>query len=154
MSAVGLVGGALAVAGGLIQFNAQQTMVEKQTKISKKAENIRKQQMLLDVDRRKRAAIRQGLMQRSMALSNGASQGASLGSGVAAGKGSGAAQAAEGAQTTNSASILGQRMFVGNAQYFDATKDGQFWSGLGGGLSSVGGTVLGNAGQINALAGW
>lgn len=153
MSATALVGGAISLVGGVISYTSQQRMIAEQTTISTKAENVRKQQMLLDAQRRKRSAIRAGLMQRSLAVANGAAQGASLGSGVAAGKGAGAAASGEGQQTVNSASILGSRQFNLNKAYFKTSQAGQAWIGFGQGVSAVGSAVLGNAGQINALMG-
>lgn len=153
MSATALVGGAISLVGGGISYFSQQKMIAEQTTISKKQENIRKQQMLLDAQRRKRANIRAGLLQRSLAVSNAANQGATGSSGASAGAGAGAAASGEGQSTVNTASILGSRQFKLNRVYFDTTQAGQAWIGAGQGISAIGGTVLGNAGQINALMG-
>ncbi len=153
MSATALVGGAIQVVGAGLGFAAKQKMIADQTDISKKSENVRKQQMLLDATRRKRAAIREGLIMRSMALTNGTTQGAALGSGVQAGKGAGASRSGEGQQSTNAASILGGRMFNLNQKYFEVSQGGQLWGGIGEGLGAIGGTVVNNAGSINALMG-
>lgn len=151
MSATALVGGAISLVGGVISYASQQKMIAEQTIISKKSENVRRQQMMLDAQRRKRAAIRGGLLQRSLAIANGANQGASKGSGVAAGAGAGAAASGEGQSTVNQASILGSRQFKYNRAYFDTTQAGQAWVSAGEGISSIGSAVLGNAGAINAL---
>jgi hypothetical protein len=152
MSATALVGGAIQLVGMGIGFASHQKMVKEQTDVSKKAENVRKQQMMLDGMRRKRAAVREGLINRSLALTNATNQGAS-GSGPQAGMGAAVAGMGEGQQVVNSASILGSRMFDINQKYFEVSQGGQLWTGVGEGLSSIGGTVLGNAGSINALMG-
>lgn len=153
MSAVGIVGGVISLIGAGVQFGAQQDMIRRQTNISKRAENVRAQQMQLDAARRKRASIRSGLIQRAMSVSNAANQGALASSGAQAGATAGAANAAEGAQSVNQGTILGLRQFKNNKDYFDVTQNGQFWMGVGGGISSIGGAIMGNAGQISALAG-
>lgn len=134
-----------------MSFTAQQQMREQQANISKQADNIRNQQMMLDASRRKRAAIRSGLVARATAITNASNQGAGSGSGVLGGSGAAVGNALDTMSDINSASILGNRMFANNERMFAATSNGQFWQGLGEGISSIGGAVLGNAGTITSL---
>lgn len=152
MSVVGMIGAGVSIFGSIMAFNSQQEMIAKQTAISKRQENIRNQQMQLDAQRTKRAAIRQGLLQRATAVANGVSQGAGTrSSGVLSGAAGGVANALEGQETANASTILGTRMFGANMDYFNATQNGQFWTSLWSGIGQAGQTVLGNAGTIGAL---
>src|SRR6185295_8986447 len=86
LSTIALIGG-LALAGvgtgaqvyGAVRANeAQKHEIEAQ----QKAEGMREQSMKLDAQRKQREMIRQGILARSQALSQGANQGAQFSSGV------------------------------------------------------------------------
>lgn len=153
MSVVGLIGTAVSLVGTVVQAGAQQKMVNEQTAASKRAENNREQQMQLDSQRRRRQAVREAIMARSMSLTVGTSQGAQYGTGVAAGMSGATAQGLENQQGVNSAEILGSRIFAANRDYFDATQRGQAGMALGAGISSIGGAIVSNAGAITRLGG-
>lgn len=152
MSAVGLIGLGVSAVGAGISFFSHQDTVTKQTNLSKQAENIKAQQMELDSLQRKRQAVRGSLMARAVAVSNGVAQGAGTkSSGVLGGAGGATAEGLESQKVTNASTILGQRAFKNNADYFKVTQDGQFWESIGNGISSIGNVVAGNAGTITSL---
>jgi type II secretory pathway pseudopilin PulG len=146
-----VIGGALALAGTFIQTSSQMAMVEGQKQASTRAENTRQQQMQLDSQRRRRQSVREALFSRSMSLAVGTSQGAQYGSGVAGGMAGAVSAGMENVQTTNASETLGNRMFDANRDYFNATASGQAGMAFGAGLSSLGGAIMSNAGQINQL---
>lgn len=152
-AAVGLIGAAVSLVGTVVSASAQQTMVNEQTSASKRAENAREQQMQLDAQRRRRQAVREGLLARSMSLSAGVNQGAGYGSGVAGGMAGAMGQSLENQQGINSGEILGSRVFQANRDYFDATQKGQAGMAMGQGISAVGGAIVSNAGAIGRLGG-
>lgn len=151
MGIAAALGAGLQLVGGVVSYSSQQSMIAKQTAASKRAENSREQQMQLDAQRRRRQAVREGLLARSMAVSAGANQGASYGSGVAAGVGTAIAAGLENQQGVNSGQILGSRIFQANRDYFEATQQGQFGMALGQGISALGGAIASNAGAITRL---
>lgn len=151
MGAVGLIGTAISLVGTFMQTSAQQKMVAEQTAASKRAENGREQQMQLDAQRRRRQAVRESLLARSMSLTVGTSQGAQYGTGVAAGMSGATSQSLENQQGINSAELIGSRIFQANRDYFDATQRGQSGMALGAGISSIGGAIVSNAGAISQL---
>jgi hypothetical protein len=151
MAIAGVIGAALSVVGTVVAASAQAQMVAEQTQASKKAENAREQQMRLDAAHKRRQSVREALLARSMSLAIGTSQGAQYGSGVLSAMGSATAQGAENQQVTNSAEILGGRVFQANREYFDATAKGQAGMAFGQGLSAIGGALVSNAGSIQRL---
>lgn len=151
MSLVGVIGLGLSIAGGVIQYSAQQRMVKQQEIASKQAENARQQQAQLQAQNERRQAIRQAAIARAQSLNAGVSQGAQYGTGVAGGIAQGVNQGAENQYITNSSEVLGNRVFAANRAYFEATSRGQAGMALGQGISSLGGAIVNNAGTINRL---
>lgn len=148
---IGLVGAAVSLAGSLYASAAQQKMIAEQTQASKKAENARQQQMQLDAAHRRRQAVREALMARSMSLAVGSSQGAQYGSGVVSAMGQATAMGAENQQVTTSTEVLGGRVFSANREYFEATKRGQGQMAIGQGIAAIGGAISSNAGAISQI---
>lgn len=134
------------------QYDAQQTMISDQKTASKRAENVRYQQMYLDGQRRKRQAVRESIMARAQALSVGSNQGAMGSSGLAAAMGQAGARGLENQATTNASTGLGEQMFSANNAYSDATFNGQSavstWQGVGafGRLLTQGGPTMARVG--------
>lgn len=152
-AAIGILGAAVSLVGTFVSMGAQQKMINEQTSASKRAENAREQQMQLDAQRRRRQAVREGILARSMSLSAGVAQGAQYGTGVAGGMAGAMGQSFENQQGINSGEILGGRIFQANRDYFDATQKGQAGMALGQGISAIGGAISSNAGAIGRLGG-
>lgn len=152
-AAIGAIGSVVSVVGQVMSYSAQQRMINEQTAASKRAENAREQQMQLDAQRRRRQAVREGLLARSMSLSAGVNQGAQYGTGVAGGMAGAMGMSLENQQGVNSGEILGSRIFQANRDYFDATQRGQAGMALGQGISALGGALTSNAGAIGRLGG-
>ncbi len=134
-SAIGSLAG---VAGSVMSAQAQS-----------KAERIRKRQMDLDTIRRRREILRQGIFARSQALATAVSQGADKGSGLQGGYAgiSGAVGRQTLAESQNYQ--LGNQMFDANRQ----NAQGQIVSNIGGGLQSLGSSILSNYGTFERI-GW
>lgn len=137
------VGLALGAAGTYIQYNAAQD----QSKALDKAEDARKQAANLDSLRRQRAVVREMQQQRALALSNATQQGAAAGSSL-----QGAYASIQGQGNTNITGIeqqnqLGNAVFAANKQARAAETQGN----LGEGISTLGGTLVKNAGTIGSI---
>jgi hypothetical protein len=107
--------------------------------------------MRLDASNRRRQAIRESIVARSMSLAVGTAQGAQYGSGVASATGGATAQGAASQQQITAGETIGGRIFDANRQYFEATARGQRGMAIGQGISSLGGAIVNNAGTINRL---
>jgi hypothetical protein len=134
-TAISAIGVGITAISAIGQHNAQQTMISEQKTASKRSENVRYQQMYLDSQRRKRQAVRESVMARATALSQGANQGAQGSSGLAAAMGQTYSRGLENQGTINASTGLGEQMFAANAAYSDATFNGQgsmsAWQGFG-----------------------
>jgi hypothetical protein len=151
MSAIGLIGTAVSLAGSFMQASAQNKMVQEQTNASKRAENSRQQQMQLESQRQRRSAVREAIINRATAQSVGVAQGAQYGSGVAAAMGNAVSEGQYNVNTTNQGQNLGNRIFKANRDYFDATAKGQKAMSVGAGISAIGGAITSNAGTISQV---
>jgi hypothetical protein len=146
ISAAASIGGlALQAAGTAVQMDA----AKKQTDASVRAERLRERQMNLESMRQRRQAVRNAIKARSVALSSATSQGATGtgSSGIAGGLGQIASQGADNVRSVNNAQEIGKGIFDANADY--ATAGGQM--AMGQGLSSLGGALVNNAGQIGQI---
>lgn len=137
------VGLAVGAAGTAMGIKAQKD----QFKAQNKAESARQKAADLDALRRKRAAVREMQMQRSVALSNATAQGAEAGSGL-----QGAMAGITGQGNTNIVGInqqqqLGNQVFSANRQASSAASFGA----TGEGLTSLGGALVRNAGTIASI---
>lgn len=151
MSMIGLIGVAIGLVGAGLTYSAQMKMANAQEAASKKAENAREQQMQLDSAHRKRQAVREAIVARSMSLSAGVNANAQDGSGVAASMGQATAMGGENQQVTNSTEILGSRVFAANREYFEATRKGQQGMAFGQALGSFGGALQSAAPSLQRL---
>lgn len=147
--------------GSMMQANAQKTMAENERKAAQWQQNVKQQQMQLDVQRRQRQAIRSTLVSRAMALSSGANQGAEYGSGVAGGLSQAMGEGSGQIQTASASQYLGQQLGKANMAMVDARTKGmediasaQAISSFGGALVSVAPTIgrLGRYATGNAYA--
>lgn len=150
MAAISAIGIGLQVVGGIMGYSAQQRMINEQTQASKRAEGAREQQMQLDAQRRRRQAIREGIMARSQNLTVATAQGAA-GSSVLSGMGGAIGMAQENQQGITAAETIGGNIFQANRDYFDATQRGQAGIAFGQGISTLGGALVSNAGTISRL---
>jgi hypothetical protein len=133
IAGVGAAIGALtSVAGTVLTFIGQrqaakdsQTMRKQQNYFSKKAEAAREQQALLEAQRTKRQAYREGQQARAMSLANTVNQGASGSSGQAGALASATSGALGRVQTAGAAAGLAGQVFQANRDYADATYRGE-----------------------------
>lgn len=107
---------AVSIIGGIFSFMGQQ----QQARAMAKAEKARETQMNLDAMRKKRAALRESLVARQMALANATNQGAAAGSGLPGGFGQIQGIAGQNIQGINQDQQLGQQIFAANRQYASA----------------------------------
>jgi hypothetical protein len=126
-----------------VQYNASQDAA----KAADKEEDARQKSANLDALRRQRAVVREMQQQRALALSNATTQGASAGSGL-----QGAFASIQGEGQTNIAGIqqqndLGNQVFAANRQQRRAETRGS----LGEGISTLGGSLVKNAGTISSI---
>ena len=122
-----VIGSVLGFVGGFMQANA-----------AKKAEKARKRQMQLEASRRRRDAIRQGMIQRAQVVAAGAATGVSPSdSSVQVGAASATSQAGRGVLAANQDERLGLKVSRANQQF----QRGGMIAGIGEGLSSLGGAV-------------
>lgn len=154
-----ILGLGVSIFGTVMQMDAAQKAAAAQKKalqFQMQAEASREQASKLDAMRRKREAIRQGIIQRSQALSTGTNQGAQYGTALPGAYGQ------IGGQTAfNIAGITGQQMLAGdvfaaNRGVFRARKDeadAGAQSALGAGISSLGGALGKSLGSIGKLGG-
>lgn len=104
---------AASIIGGIFSFMGQQ----QQAKAMAKAEKAREQQMNLDAMRKKRAALRESLLARQVALANATNQGAGSGSGLPGGYGQIQNIAGQNIQGIGQDQQLGSQIFAANRQY-------------------------------------
>ena len=104
-----------------------------QAKAAKKAEKAREKQMNLDVQRKRREAVRQAMSARATALSNATAQGAQAGSGLQGGYGQIGGDLGRNMMALNQDQQLGRQVFAANRQYASAGA----MIGLGQGISSA-----------------
>lgn len=141
LAALGLVAG---LAGTVVQMAGANA----QAQASKRAEKLRETQMNLESARQKRQIIRNALRARSMALVNATGQGASSGSGLQGGYGQISQGTNENLQGVNQGQTIGAGIFKANRDSFDASNMVSF----GGGLTSLGGSIVDNASTIGNIA--
>ena len=120
-----------------------------QNRARRDQEALRMKQMNLEADRQRRQTIRQMIVQQSIATSNAYAQGAGSGSGIKGGIFQLTGDAARGVQGVNQNQELGVDMFAANAREGRAATIGM----IGSGLSSLGGSILGNMGTFSRVGG-
>ena len=130
--------------GGIMAFQGAQ----KQQKALEKSEMAKERQMNLDVQRKKRSALREAQAARQVALANATNQGAQFGSGVAGGFGQIGNQLGGNFLALNQDSQLGADVFSANRQYAKGGAMAAFGTMLTNGaetISRVGKTAFGVA---------
>ncbi len=151
-AATGLAGLGLQAAGTMQQMAA----AKDQQRLQQMAEKARAAQMNLETTRNTRAAIRQGLVARSTALTNATGQGAAQGSGLQGGFGQISGQTGNNVLNQSFAQGFGENMFRLNSYISDA----QTSEANGRGLSAVGGALFngqdtfGKLGAYTLGGGW
>ena len=152
MAAVSLIGTVLGLVGTFVSASAAITQAEETRKASIAAENARRQQMQLDANRRRRAAVRESLVARATALSVSTNQGAQ-GSGPQGAMAQATATGNQNVQTAGAAETLGNRVFDANIAYANAVAKGQKAMAFGSLISSIGGALTSSAGTLGSLGG-
>lgn len=138
-----MIGLALAAIGtGVSVYSAMES-----ADASQDAEAARKQQMNLDAARRRRAAIRESIVAKGLAVNTAAAQGASEGSAVAGAVAQVSGNAAESISNTNQNVQLGNAIYDANGRRANAESIG----GIGSGLQSWGSMIMNNADKIRKL---
>jgi len=120
---------AVSIVGSVLGFIGMQ----KQEAATEKAEDARKQQMNLDVQRKRREALRQAMLARSVALSNATNQGAQFGSGLAGGLAQITSAGNRNVNALNQDKQLGNTIFDANKEY----AQGGMLAGFGSSLSNA-----------------
>lgn len=92
----------------------------KQAKAMERAEQARQKQMNLDVQRKRRDALRQSMLARATALANATSQGAEFGSGLQGGYGQIGGDLRRNNVALNQDQQLGNKVFAANRAYASA----------------------------------
>jgi hypothetical protein len=157
LTAIALAGLAVGAAGvGVQAYGAMKANKAQQQQIAleQQMEAKRQQQLNLDAMRRKREIIRQGIAARGAALSTATAQGASYGTGL-----QGAYGNISGRENVNTLGVsqnqeIGNSMFGLNNQMLTAKSaqaDAMTMASIGGGLGTLGGAIMRNAGSINNI---
>jgi len=160
MAAAGLLGGLLfgIVGTGLQVFGAakQQEAQKKALAAQQRAETIREQAMESDAMRRRREAVRQGIIQRAVAQSSATNQGAESGSALGGAYGQVAGNTATAIGGIEASRTAGAALFQTNREVLNYRKDeadAGFISSLGQGFSSLGGAFGKSQGSLGRLFG-
>ena len=120
-----------------------------QNRARKEQEELRRRQMNLEADRQRRQTVRQMIVNKAIATSNAYAQGAGDGSGLAGGVAQLTGEGARGVQGINQNQELGVDMFAANRKESVYGTVGQ----IGSGLSSLGGSLMGNMGTFTRVGG-
>ena len=125
------------ILGSVLSFVGQQ----KQAAAMEKAEKAREKQMNLDVQRKKRAALREAIMAQQTALNNATAQGAQGGSGLPGGQAQVYGNLGRNTMGLNQDQQLGSQVFAANRQY-----------AAGGSLAGFGSMLSDNAATVGRVA--
>lgn len=167
LTSILLAGGlALGAAGTAIQMNGQRQAAHANQDAMQEQQNLerqKQQQMELDAQRRKRDMVRQQLAARSAALAATTAQtgsSATTSSALPGAYGSIAGQTNENMLGLNQNLQIGRNMFAINSNMLDDYRSAASYSSManfGGGLASLGGSILHNMDNINRFGknmGW
>lgn len=159
LTSIALIGSlVLGAAGTGVQFAASQQAAEaqkKQIKAHMQAEEVRRRSMQLEATRKRRDIVRQSLLARAQATAQATAQGAQHGSTLPGAQSAIAGQAAYNVQGVNQAETLGGYIFDANRDALSANMDmadAQSLAAIGGGLSSLGGSIMKQLGPIGRLS--
>lgn len=161
LSTIALIGGlALGAAGTGIQVASSMASADAQKDeiaAQQRAEATREQGMKLDAMRKQREMIRQGILARSQALTQGSNQGAQFGSGVAGAQAGITEQTGYNTLGVQEQTSLGSDIFSANRDAFSAksrqAEAGSFGA-VGSGLSTLGGALMKNVGTVDRIGGY
>lgn len=120
------------------------------------SEQIKLQANAIDADRRRRQFVREGVIARASALSTTTNQGANQSSGLQGAYGQIAGRTSFGISGVDIAQATGLELFNANQDLFQAKQAGNqaaMVSGIGSGLTSLGGAIVGNIGPIDRVFG-
>lgn len=161
LSTIALVGGlALSAAGTATQVLGASQQAEASGRgvdAQVKAEGLREQAMHLDADRKRREMVRAGIVARGQALAQATGQGAQFGSGIQGAMGAITEQTGYNQLGVNQNEQISSGLFGANRELLAARRSessAQTLSSIGGGLTTLGGTIAKNTEGINRLAGW
>lgn len=154
---IAAIGLGVASAGTYVQYNAAQDQKAAATEaldIQRKQERLRARQMQFDAMRKRREIIRTAIQQRAYALASTTQSGASTGSALP-----GAYGQISGTEGTNTVGVnvneqFGQQMFNLNSQLAGAYRNSAIAAAnekVGAGLTTLGGAMMTNAGQITKI---
>lgn len=147
MAAISTIIAGVGLAAGLAGTAVQMNAASQAAAASKRAERLREQQMNLEAARQRRAAIRNALRARSVALTAATVQGAGSGSGLQGGYGQIGQQAGENIQGINQATEIGAGIFQANRDSAGAQSLVSFGAGLG----SLGSSLNDNAATLGRI---
>lgn len=154
---IGAVGLAASAVGTVVSVQASQASAKAQKQAlaaQQQAEDLRQQSMNFEAQRQQQQVLRQAQTARSVAISNAANSGSSLGSGLQGGE--------SGINSTSDTRIggigteqgLGNSIFAANANKTQAQIAGasaQSEAAIGGGITSLGGGLIHNQGQLTNI---
>ena len=159
-AAVALIGSlALTAVGTGLQVSAASKAAdaqEAQVKAQERAEAARKQALEVETNRKRREFIRNSIVARSQALSQGVSRGVQDSSVLEGAFGQIAGQTAFNVAGANLQEGFGNELFAASAEGLQGKRQeaqAGAQSALGGGISSLGGAVGRNIGPVNRLFG-
>jgi len=149
---------ALAAGGAAMQYQGQRKAAKAQEEAlaeQRKAEELRRRQMELEAQRKKRDIVRTALASRSRALSTSIAQGAGVGgSGLQGAYGDIAGQTGANLVATNQNLDIGRGIFDANlatSYAYSRAASAQSTVALGQGLSSLGGALIRNQEAIGRI---
>jgi hypothetical protein len=131
------MGTAVAAIATVVGTGMQIYGMQKQEAAQQKAEDARQQQMNLDMQRKRREAMRQAVLARSTALTNATAQGAQQGSGLAGGIAQITGSEYRNIDALNQDKYLGNQVFAANREY----AQGQMWAGFGSSIANTSGAI-------------
>lgn len=145
-------GTAVSVGSAIKSSEAQKEEIAAQ----QRAESSREQGVKLDQQRKQREMVRQGILARSQALTSGSNQGAGYGSGIAGAMAGATEQTGYNVLGNNESGQISSSIFQANRDAFSAKSaeaDAASVGVVGSGLSSLGGALMKNVGNIDRLGG-
>ena len=150
-AAAAAVGVGTSIFGAILGNDANQEALAAQ----QKAEQIRQAQAAADAERRRRQAIRTGIIQRSQALANATAQGANESTANSGAQGQVNQETGWTIGGINTAQAYGTALYGANQELLQAKMDqanADEWSSIGKSLTSLGGGLVTNAGTIGNIA--
>jgi len=157
IAAVGLGLTAAGVGTQMYAMSQQKEVSKEMAERQKQAEAVRQQQMNLESMRKKREIIRNANVASSMAVSQATNQGGGESSGLAGALASVSGRSGGSALAVEQNTQLGNQMFEINKQSAGLQADRAGWdsvSGIGSGISSLGGSMVRHQQQLGSFGTW